>query len=248
MRGPGHAELGGREVHLWTVRLQATEAESASLLSSLSQDERVRAERFHFARHRRAFVLGRAVLRALVGSYLGIAPPEVAFTYGSKGKPALPDIGSPLRFNASNSSDLAAYAFTQGCEIGVDIEQSRRLVDMEDIAARFFAPEEASELMQLSEAERSVAFFNCWTRKEAYIKAVGDGLSVPLDSFRVSLRPGVAPEIVSLGGSAEAAACWTLQEFTPGEDYVGAVAYPGRPRLLAVQTIASVTQLLEQLD
>jgi 4'-phosphopantetheinyl transferase len=239
--------LTGREVQLYSVRLESSENNFGRAFSWLSPDEVERADRFRFDQHRRAFVLGRAVLRALVASYLRIAPAEASFTYGPKGKPALGGAACPLSFNVSNSGDLAAYAFTSDCEIGVDIEHSRRLVEIEGIARRFFAPEEVTELMGLSEAERHAAFFNCWTRKEAYIKAVGDGLSVPLDSFQVTLQPGVPARMVALNGNAAAAERWTLHSFTPAPDYAGAIAYPDLERPLTAQPLATADQLLDRL-
>jgi 4'-phosphopantetheinyl transferase len=230
MQSPGVAELSNRQVHLWLVRLEASEDNFARALSLLSPEETARAERFHFDRHRRAFVLGRAALRALLASYLRVEPREVGFAYGPQGKPTLADPECSLRFNVSNSGNLAACAFTSGCEIGVDVEQHRALHDMEHIAHRFFSPEEAAELLELRAAEKTAAFFHCWTRKEAYIKAMGGGLSIPLDSFRVTLQPGIAARMVSLGGSGEAARGWTLHDFDPAPDYEGAIAYPGQQR------------------
>jgi 4'-phosphopantetheinyl transferase len=238
--------LTGREVQLYNVRLESSENNLARAFSWLSPDEVERADRFRFDQHRRAFVLGRAVLRALVASYLRIAPEEASFNYGPKGKPALCGTDS-LSFNVSNSGDLAAYAFTSDCEIGVDIEHSRRLVEIEGIARRFFAAEEVTELMGLSEGQRHDGFFNCWTRKEAYIKAVGDGLSVPLDSFQVTLQPGVPARMVALDGSSSAAQRWTLRAFTPAPDYAGAIAYQDRERPLTVNPLATVDQLLDRL-
>ena len=191
MLRPGRLGFNSRDVHLRILRLEASEDNFARCLAWLSPEETARAERFYFPRHRRAFVLGRAALRALVAGYLGMDAAEVGFIYGPQGKPALATVKTcSLRFNASNSGDLAAYAFTTGCDIGVDVEQHRALADLENIAHRFFSPEETAELLELSAAEKTAAFFRCWTRKEAYIKALGGGLSIPLDSFRVTLRPG----------------------------------------------------------
>jgi 4'-phosphopantetheinyl transferase len=238
--------LTGREVHLYSVRLESSENNFARAFSWLSPDEVERADRFRFDRHRRAFVLGRAVLRALVASFLRIAPAEASFTYGPKGKPALAGANCALSFNVSNSGDLAAYAFTSDCEIGVDIEHRKRLIEIEGIARRFFAPEEVTELMGLSETERHDGFFNCWTRKEAYIKAVGDGLSLPLDSFQVTLQAGVPARMVALDGSAAAAQRWTLHSFTPSPDYAGAIAYRDLERPLTAQPLATADELLDR--
>jgi 4'-phosphopantetheinyl transferase len=237
--------LDGPDVHLWIARLEASENTFARAFSWLSPDEVERADRFRFEKHRSAFVLGRAVLRALLASYLRIAPEEASFTYGPKGKPAL--AGAALHFNVSNSGDLAAYAFTLDCEIGVDVEHRRRLLEIDGIARRFFAPDEVTELMALSEVERPDGFFNCWTRKEAYIKAVGDGLSVPLDSFQVTLQPGVPARMVTLDGSTAAAERWTLHAFTPAPDYAGAIAYRDLERPLTVHPLAAVDELLERV-
>jgi len=242
---PGPDGLQGREVHLWIVRLEASEDNFERSCSWLSADEIARAERFRFERHRRAFVLGRAALRALLATYIGIAPADVCFVYGQQGKPALADASCDLRFNASNSGDLAACAFTRGCEIGVDVEQYRRVSDLDHIAHRFFSPEEAAEVLGLSAADKDAGFFNCWTRKEAYIKAMGGGLSIPLDSFRVTLFPGVTARMVTLGGSAEAARSWTLHDFTPAAGYAGAIAYPDEPRLLKAMPLVSADEVVQ---
>ncbi len=249
MRHSVSLQLESREVCLWTVRLEATEANFARCLGWLSPDETARAERFHFPRHRNAYVLGRAALRALLAGYLGATPQGVRFDYGPQGKPALaPDDGlCSLRFNASNAGDFAAYVFTKGCEIGVDIEQHRALPDLERIARRFFAPEETAELMELSPSEQTSAFFRCWTRKEAYIKAMGGGFSIPLNSFRVTLRPGAAARMVSLGGSGEAARGWTMHSFDPASGYTGAIAYPDESRSVREGPIISVDGLLTDL-
>jgi 4'-phosphopantetheinyl transferase len=127
----------------------------------------------------------------------------------------------------------------------VDVEYRRRMADIEAIARRFFAPGEVAELMDFAESDRTEIFFNCWTRKEAYIKAVGDGLSVPLDSFRVTLQPGVPARMVELNGSASAAEGWTMHAFTPAPDYTGAIAYCDRPRPLNVQPLLTVDELLD---
>jgi 4'-phosphopantetheinyl transferase len=239
-----------RAVPLWIVRLEAGEDSFARSLAVLSPEETARAERFHFDRHRRAFILGRAGLRFLLASYLDLDAAAIHFEYGPQGKPVLAPMlkgACSLRFNASHSGDLAAYAFTSGCEIGIDVERYRELPDLENIARRFFSPEEAAELLKLSLAERTPGFFNCWTRKEAYIKAMGGGLSIPLDSFRVTLVPGAAARMVSLDGSNDAARHWSLYDFTPAPDYAGAIAYPDDPRSIQTSPLVSVDGLLEVL-
>jgi 4'-phosphopantetheinyl transferase len=236
--------LTASQVQLWAVHLEASEDRFSQCLSWLSSDETARAARFHFAEHRRAFVLGRGVLRALLGGFLEMPPGQIQFSYGPKGKPVLADSSFPIRFNASNSGNYAVYAFTEGCDIGIDVEQVRPIPEMEHIAERFFAPAETSELMALPEPDHAQAFFNCWTRKEAYIKAVGDGLSVPLDSFRVTLRPGAAAEMLCLGGSIEAAKGWTMHDLAPAPGFVGAIAYAGRSRAIVFNRLVTVDELL----
>lgn len=248
MRRPGRFQLDNREVCLWTVLLEASPDNFTRCLEWLSPDETARAERFHFPRHRHAFVLGRAALRALLGSYLDIPATEVRFVYGPQGKPALESDARALRFNASNSGKLAAYVFTIGCEIGIDIEQHRPLPDLENIAHRFFSPEEAAELLGLAATERTAAFFRCWTRKESYIKAMGGGLSIPLDSFQVTLLPDVAARMVSLGGSDAAARGWTLDSFDPAPDYAGAIAYPDGLRPIQTGPVVSVDELMDSCE
>jgi 4'-phosphopantetheinyl transferase len=239
-------DLEDRCVHVWPLRLEASNACFQHATALLAADEAARAKRFHFERHRKAFVLGRAVLRVLLGRMLGTAPECIQFRYGPKGKPVLTP---PCRlcFNASNSGDLAACAFTLECPLGVDIEQLRPIREIQDIARRFFAVEEVTELMSLPKSEQPGGFFRCWTRKEAYIKAVGDGLSVPLDSFRVTLRANDPVRLVQLGGSAEAAQNWSMHDFTPAPGYFGALAYPDQQRSVEIHPLRAAQDLLESL-
>jgi 4'-phosphopantetheinyl transferase len=243
----GRLNFDNREVHLWTVQLDTSDHSYEHCSSWLSADETARAERFKFDRHRRRYVIGRGVLRAR-GRILGEPAARIQFAYGDKGKPSWANSNSPVRFNVSNSGDLAAYAFTKACEIGVDIEQLRAMSDMQDVARRFFAREEVQDLMSLPESERTHGFFHCWTRNESYIKAIGDGLSVPLDSFRVTLLPGDTARMVHLGGSVDAAACWTLHGFDPFPDYIGALAYPDAQRPIVSHGLLRADELLDSLE
>jgi 4'-phosphopantetheinyl transferase len=229
-------ELAERAVHVRAVRLIAPDAVVARFASLLTPDEQGRAGRFRFEHLRRSFTLARGALRILLGRYLNIDPAAIRFVYGEKGKPSLAE-PSRIRFNASHSGDLALYAFTPDCEVGVDVEKFRPMTDLREIAARFFCAEEAAELMQVPEEQRGPAFFRCWTRKEAYIKAIGDGLSVPLDAFAVSLRAGDPAQIIHIGRDAAAAAAWTLENLEPAPDYAAAVAYRDAPRVLRVEPV-----------
>jgi 4'-phosphopantetheinyl transferase len=204
-----------REVQLWTVPLLADD----STWQDLTADEKQRAEKFRFIRDRDRFVAARAILRVLLGRYLSASPRELVLAYEPQGKPWIAD--TDLQFNLAHSADLALYAFCAGARIGVDIEHVRPMPDGEAVARRFFAAEEFAALQTLPLAEREPAFFACWTRKEAYVKAIGTGLSSRLDSFHVSFLPGAAPELV--GGAGP----WTLFDIQPGLGHRGAVAVEG---------------------
>jgi 4'-phosphopantetheinyl transferase len=220
------------EVQIWAVALDPPAAVAARLASSLAADERERAARFRFERHRRQYEVGRGALRALLGGYLELPPGEVCFTYGERGKPSLgasPPAGSDLHFNLSNSHELALVGFARGVEIGVDVEHQKPMADLEQIAERFFSASERDALRQLPAHQKQEGFFNCWTRKEAYLKAVGQGLAARLDSFDVTLVPGEAPRMLTLEGDAARAARWFFQRFEPAPDYIGALAVEAAP-------------------
>jgi len=212
-------------VELLTERLDvACDAlrESAALLSAT---ERERARRLAFARDRRRFIVARARLRQLLATRLGVRPAAIELTSGPYGKPtlALRFPASNLRFNAAHSSDLAVYAFARGREIGVDVEAIRTIPDADEISARFFSAREAAAYATLDVDSRPVAFVNCWTRKEAFLKAVGGGLSYPLDRVEVSLAPGAPATIVRVADTPGDACGWRLASFTPARGFVGAV-------------------------
>lgn len=213
-------------VHIVCLALESDLTLLGPARTLLSADELTRADRFAFARHGDAFTLARASLRLLLAERTGIPARDLVFEYGAEGKPALTAaMAGPWRFNVSDSGALLACAFLQGLDVGVDIEQHRRLRYREELAERFFAPEECADLLAFPEEARSQAFFDCWARKEAFIKADGRGMRIPLHSFRVSLDP--SPE-----GSA-LLACrdeegplqgWLLQPFDVAPGYSGALA------------------------
>jgi 4'-phosphopantetheinyl transferase len=241
-------ELVDRDIHVWPVELIAPDFVVERCFALLSPDERARAERFVFEHHRHAYALSRGVLRALLGRYISLQPAGIHFSYGSKGKPYLSESGSLIRFNCSHSGGMALYAITRHCDLGIDIEKIRPLESMKQIAQRFFCPEEVGELLSLTPAERQAAFFRCWSRKEAYIKAVGDGLSIPLDGFRVTLTPGGWVEFVHLGNDRRLASEWALHDFTAIAGYAGAIAYHEAPRPLCVAHVMTVTEVLASLE
>ena len=222
-------EVAPGTIHVWSIRLDPAAERVEQLGRSLAADEWQRANRFRFEKHRRQYVVGRGALRALLAAYLGIRPQDVQFTYGPRGKPFLapPLNAGGLQFNLSNSDELALVGFVLGSEIGVDVEYRRPMPDCEQIAERFFSQSEREALRAIAAPRKEEAFFNCWTRKEAYLKAVGEGLAAPLDSFDVTLAPGDPPRMLALEGDAERAARWWLHHLRPAEDYIGAVAIEG---------------------
>jgi 4'-phosphopantetheinyl transferase len=225
LAGPSAAALGPATVHLWTAWLTIDDERVAELWPLLSPDERERARRFVFPRDRRSFVAARGYLRHLLAAYVGDDPASLRFAYGDRGKPALDPRhhSRRLEFNLSHAGGLAAIAVSSGSPVGVDVEQIRALDDLECLARQCFAPGERAELLQLASNAREQAFFNCWTRKEAYIKALGEGLSCPLESFEVSLTPGDRAELRSIDARADLAHEWWMHAFVPAPGFAGAI-------------------------
>lgn len=215
--------LGPGEIDVWSVRLDPPADRVEQLGCLLTPDEWERANRFRFDKHRRQYVVGRGALRTLLAAYKGTRPELVRFTYGPRGKPFLAD-DPGFFFNLSNSDEMALIGFVQGREIGVDIEYRKPMPDCEQIAERFFSESERVVLRGIPADRKEEAFFNCWTRKEAYLKAVGEGLAAPLDSFDVTLAPGEPPRMLTLRGDAAAASRWFFEHLRPAPDYIGAIA------------------------
>ena len=231
--------LGEAEVHVWTVHVDAHSDSMEADLAILCPEEQLAASRFRFALDRIRFVRRRAALRSILGRYLGIAPRDIAYGANTYGKPTLIDrraVGK-LSFNTSHSAAAALIAVSRCALLGVDIEQLRPMPDDMGIAARFFAPPEAAALAELQCGDRIDGFFHAWTRKEAVVKALGSGLSIPLDAFAVSLRPGDPPRILACRFDPQLVRTLRLAHLALG-GYVGAVAAgPGEYRLrLGVHT------------
>jgi 4'-phosphopantetheinyl transferase len=225
---PQSLTLARDEVHVWRVGLNHPGTRVGELRALLSREEGERAARFHFEKDRAHFIVARGVLRTLLGLYLGSPPAELGFVYSPFGKPALAH-GSgahPVRFNVSHSCALALYAFARGREVGVDVEHARADFAGEDIAARFFSAREVAALRAVEPDRRTEAFFNCWTRKEAYIKAIGEGLSHPLDSFAVSLSPGEPAALLHSADASEPPR-WSFRELKPAPGYAAALVVEG---------------------
>lgn len=222
--------LTTNEVHVWRIALDIGDALLSRLREILADDERQRADRFYFEKDRRHFTAARGALRTLLAGYLARRPENVRFAYSNYGKPRLADENNEgnLRFNLSHSHGLALLAVTRGREIGVDVEYLRDMErDGELLAERFFSPREAAVLRSLPPSLRREAFFHCWTRKEAYIKAQGKGLSLPLDQFDVSLHPDQPATLLATQHDPQEARRWSLRSLFPGEEYVGALAVEG---------------------
>jgi 4'-phosphopantetheinyl transferase len=211
------------EVHVWNVAVTPEAVLAAVPL--LNSEERARADRFLVEHARASYTTTRGTLRRLAGDYLQIDPRLLEFEQGPFGKPFLPAFPH-LGFNVSHSGTMAVLAFAWDLELGVDVEQIRRPVtDVWAIARRFFAPPEVEDLRRAGSDpdDLAEAFFRCWTRKEAYIKAVGEGLNIPLDSFRVSLLSDEEPAVLSAEG-------WSMHSWQPGIGYAGALTYRGSAR------------------
>jgi 4'-phosphopantetheinyl transferase len=210
---PADLVLEPEDVHIWRIALDQPSARLQHYAQLLAPDETARAQRFYFERDRRHFTVGRGALRMILGRYAGIAPSQLQFTYTSYGKPAL--------------SELALCAVTRSREVGVDIEGVREMDDLPQIARQFFSANENAVLSRLPQEIQTEAFFTCWTRKEAYIKAIGEGLSMPLDCFDVSLVPGEPAALLATRKNPEEASRWLLRELFPGPGYLAAVVVEG---------------------
>lgn len=221
--------LPENEVHLWRVDLEAVGADESRWQRLLSPDESMRASRFHFCRDRQRFAASRALLRTVLGAYLAADPRELTFSYSKREKPSLApgSAGDNITFNVSHSGEIALFAITRGRDVGVDVEQVRRNSDLESIARRFFSLDEQRQLAVLDPEARIEAFFRCWTRKEAFIKATGDGLSLPLKQFDVSLAVGETNALLATRPDGGEAGRWLLRDVPGEKDYVAALCVRG---------------------
>jgi 4'-phosphopantetheinyl transferase len=220
--------LDDGELHVWQARLTASEDELAEFARLLAPDENHRAARFHFERDRRAFVVGRGILRIILGRYLACAPEELAFLYGLHGKPSLR--GGGLQFNMAHSDGLAVIAVTREGAVGIDVERVRPMQDCGRIMNSFFTAEEANAVSALPAEHHLRGFFTCWTRKEAYLKATGDGITAQLDHFSVPVVPGSPPRLLHVEGAPHEVTRWSFHELPLGVDCVGVVAFEGAIR------------------
>ena len=228
---PPSLVLEHNEVHLWRVQVIGTPERTCLVDKYLSEAEVERGRRYYFDHDRDQFLESRISLRIILGQYLDLSPAVIEFGRGSHGKPNLKPLSSSggLSFNLSHSGEIVLIAVGRNREIGVDVEQLRREIDLEGIAQRFFSPREVKELFALSPELRPGAFFRCWTRKEAYVKARGRGLSIPLNQFDVTLEPEVYAALQATRDYPDEAEQWALYNVDLGEDYQAALVVDGVP-------------------
>jgi len=242
--GPTKPHLRLNEVHIWAIPLGLDREVSPELISFLDGSERSRAERFNHEPHRRRFIMRRAACRMILACYLDLRPEQIAYTISNFGKPTItqpaadsqgpPETKHPaIQFSLTHSNELALLAVTKGHGIGVDIEMLNP--DRADplVAKHFFGPDEMKELEGLPEDQRVAGFFNCWTRKEAFIKAIGRGLHVPLDRFSVTLLPGVPAALRRVDKELSGDRRWSIYPLAPDTRYTGAVAVEGSGHTIA---------------
>ncbi len=227
-------KLTPNQVDIWQIDLTGPETQIQPCRRLLSSDEIQRADRFYFERDRRRFTIARAAMRQILGLYTGISPGDLMFAYGEKGKPELAGTAKEhgIEFNLSHSSEMALLGVTHGLVLGVDIEWIRPDFATQEIAERFFCASEVRCLLGLPAEQRAEAFFSCWTRKEAYIKALGEGLSVPLDSFEVAFGPGVPAALLQVRVAPAEVLRWSMYNLEAPEEYKAALVVEGKQHQL----------------
>jgi len=216
------------EVHVWRATLAWPDAAARRLEQCLSADERDKMQRFRFEKDRRRYLIGRGGLRTLLGRYLDLAPQDLRFETAAAGKPHLTSGQRRLQFNLAHSGEYVLIAIAEGRTVGIDVEEIRDDFDAGELAAHFFSPGEQRDLETLTGRTRIEAFFECWTRKEAYVKARGEGLSLPLEQFDVSLRPGEPARLIATRPDPAEARRWQLSGLDVADGYKAALAVEGQ--------------------
>jgi 4'-phosphopantetheinyl transferase len=227
---PKNFLLADNQAHVWRIDLELLGSNPNQYDGILTQDELSRSQRFYFQADRIRFASTRAVMRIILGNYLNIEPGNLNLKFSPYGKPYLANKSTEenLTFNVSHTGNFSLLAVTRNRRIGVDIERIRNEASLEAIAKRFFTPEEANQILLLPETLRPEAFFTCWTRKEAFIKAQGEGLSIPLNQFEVTLSPDEIPQLIYSRNSGGHADMWQIYHLEPGAGYIGALAVEGK--------------------
>jgi 4'-phosphopantetheinyl transferase len=223
---PHSQPLTDPDLHIWRASLSGSLDELSYFDSILSPDEKARADRFYFERDRNRYIFGRGILRTLLGGYLQGQASKITFVYGPHGKPAIESgrLNKTLQFNLAHSNDWAVYAFGWDMPLGIDLEHVRPMPDVDDLAKRFFSPSESTLIHSLFDDQKWETFFTIWTCKEAFLKASGSGLTLPLDQFEVSPKANGGMKLTSISGNLKSAARWRLETFKPLADYQSAIA------------------------
>lgn len=226
---PTQLLLSRKDVHIWRAALDLPSKSVRELKGSLSINERLKAERFSFERDKSQFVAARGILRLILSSYLSVEPGAIQFSFEKNGKPRLQNVfgKTDIQFNLSHSQGLALYVFTLGHEVGVDIEYIREISEMEQIVEQFFSVRERVFFSTLPASQKQETFFNWWTRKEAFMKATGDGLSYPLDMLDVSAGAAKSVKLLRTVGDVKEGPRWLMWDVRPAEGFMGAVMVEG---------------------
>jgi 4'-phosphopantetheinyl transferase len=224
------------EIHVWVVDMRASESQCATLRQWLDPQEIERGSLIPNPHKRRSFLVAHGVLRGLLARYVGCDPGAIALASDREGKPKL-GFAEGIEFNMTHSAEWAAFAFSRNCAVGVDLEKVRALPGLNDIIRRVLCAEEAAELMLLAECDRERGFFCCWTRKEAYSKAIGIGLA-EFTKFRVAANPDQPARMIHIGLDAAMAAAWSVDDLPMPPGYAGALAYPGPKRRVLINRVS----------
>jgi 4'-phosphopantetheinyl transferase len=221
--------LHNDEVHLWRACTDQSAPVFHLLAQTLSNDERARSERYYFERDRKRYIVGRGILRMILSSYLQTNPRSIKFRYSSYGKPILDGTRAikNLDFNVSHSAGLAIYAVVRNKSIGIDLEKIQPILEAEQITKNLFSHDESEIFHWLPKQAKTEAFINCWTRKEAYLKARGRGLSLALDQITVSFMPGEPARLLRVENDLQETTRWSISAFSPASGYAAALAVQG---------------------
>jgi len=222
---PASYQLAPTQVHVWCASLDQPPIRSEELAEWLSPDERAHARRLRSEESRSHYINSRGLLRVLIGGYLGMEPSGVQFSIGPHGKPDVGSAGgaSLLQFNLSHSEGLVLFAFASRWRVGIDVERIHPISDLDAIIERFFSHREAAQMRALPKERKMDAFFAAWTRKEAYLKAIGDGLTRPLQAVEVSVMPGEPAQLLCVHGNHKETERWRIAELRPAADYTAAL-------------------------
>jgi 4'-phosphopantetheinyl transferase len=225
---PAQQTLGATDVHIWAANLDLSTDALGRFSATLSKDEQERAAKFHFERHRNRFIAGRGILRSMLARYLDSQPEAVQFCYSPNGKPALCGrfAKSGLTFNLAHSENLALFAVARVSALGIDVEKIRPVTDANELVARFFSARENALFEQLAQDQKTIAFLNLWTRKEAWLKATGEGIGHLLAHVEVTFLPGEPARFLALPQYSALNANWFVRELRPAAGFVGAIALP----------------------